>query len=62
MAHVFGAHPVRQRSSAETALLHGTLYVTIHEARALPGDPTRVSVRNHMAVQCGRALGRRSTL
>jgi hypothetical protein len=57
MAEPSGARPVRQRTSkAKSALLHGTLYVTIHEARALPGDPTRVSVRTHMAVQFGRAL------
>ena len=38
-------HALQQRSNAKAAVLHGTLFVTIHESRSLPGDPTRVSVR-----------------
>ena len=39
------SHALQQRGNAKTALLHGTIFVTIHEAQSLPGDPTRCSVR-----------------
>ena len=37
-----------QRRDANAPLLHGTLYMTVHEAEALPGDPTLVSVRSYL--------------
>ena len=35
----------QQREQDPTRWTHGTLYLTIHEAERLPGDPTLVSVR-----------------
>lgn len=38
-------HEQHERQEDPTKWAHGTLYLTIHEAEHLPGDPTLVSVR-----------------